>query len=164
MAKMKTALKPGWKMTETQVRLYWRMFAAICEAKGWRQDDDHRREWHCLAGLGPCSAKTIDRMKGFDALKACWLAITQPANFNAQMAMQDQPRHRLITRIRADFPEAYVRCLVTSQRFKATCLEDLTEKQLIDLRNTLCARKPVEFERQPAEAPSAVEEADNVHF
>jgi hypothetical protein len=78
---------------------------------------------------------------------------------------EHQPRHRLITRIQSDFPEAYVRCLVTSPRFKATCIEDLSEKQLTDLRNTLCARKPVEFERQrPAEAPSAVEEADNVPF
>src|SRR5882672_9402566 len=101
-------------MTFNQRAAYWRMFGDVAEAKGWtgngEQMSAHRRQFHVLAGLGPISAKAIDHLqmidgfgrdhlKMFDAIKACHLAITQPGNLNARMRMENQPRHRLITKI-----------------------------------------------------------------
>lgn len=134
---------PGWKMTLNQRAAYWRMFADVAEAKGWTGNGDqmsaHRREFHVLAGLGPISAKAIDHLKMFDAIKACHLAITQPGNLNAQMRMENQPRHRLITRIKSMAPEGYWRAIMRD-KFHSQELEDLTETELTQLRNTIEAR------------------------
>src|SRR5262245_52536509 len=112
--KPKANIRPGWKMSWDQSHSYLWMFGEICRVKGWpmQEDresgrrmkdvmDDYRRQWHCLAGLGPISAKAITHMEGYDALKKVFLAITQPSNLKAQIAMENQPRFRAIQGIKA---------------------------------------------------------------
>lgn len=165
MSQRNKNIEPGWKMTTAQIYAskdakqpgYFAMFAQVAAAKGWKgnveQMKAYRREFHVMSGLGPCSAKTIDRMKGFDALKRTWLAIVQPSNLNAQMKMEGMPKHRLITRIKSMAHEDYWRALLNSPRFKARELENLDEKGLIDFRNTLEAR--LAASRDEHQAPPA---------
>lgn len=65
------ALKPGWKMTESQWLVMWRKWGDVCRAQGWdklpaAERDAKRRE--ILAELGFTSAKEIDKGKGCDAV------------------------------------------------------------------------------------------------
>jgi hypothetical protein len=138
--KPKANIRPGWLMSWRQSYQYFQMFKEICEAKGWRQDDEHRREWHVMSGLGPVSAKAIDHLKGFDALKAIYMAVTRPDDVNAQVAIQNQPRHRTITGIKELCAEGFWRALLESDRFRAQELEDLSDSELVNFRNTLTAR------------------------
>lgn len=120
-------------MTFGQRSSYWSMFGDICRAKGWANDSEHRREWHVLAGLGPCSAKEINHLKGFDAIKAVWLAVTRPNDVNAQLAQLKMARTRIIVKIRSIAHEDYIAALLNSDRFRrlgAACLEDLTDRDL----------------------------------
>lgn len=137
-------IAPGWKMTFAQRAMYFRMFADVARAKGWTGDKEqmaaHRYEFHKMAGLRPVSAKAIDHLKGFDAMKACWLSITQPENLDAQINMANMPRHRTITRIKSMCAEGYWRALLASERFLKRELEELDDSELTNFRNTLEAR------------------------
>lgn len=119
---------------------YFEMFRQICRAKDWPADTAHRRLWHEIAGLGPCSAKDIDRMKGFDALKSAWLAIVRPDDLNAQIKMENMPRIRLMHAIYSKANEQYIEALRNSARFAGKSFDQMTELELEQFRNTLCAR------------------------
>lgn len=149
----KPGLHPGWKMTPAQHRMYWNLLHRA--HKAYDPDFsflDFRALIHIRAFGKNISAKEIDRLKMFDDFKSACLAIIQPSNLEAQVDLENMPRTRLIHRICGDFPASYILCLMNSPRF-ARCrqneqragLEDLerwTEKDLTDLRTTLCARNP----------------------
>jgi hypothetical protein len=151
----KPDLYPGWKMTPAQHRMYWNLLQRAHKAYGGpgaSPFEDFRALMHVRAFGKNISAKEIDRMKGFDSIKSACMAIIQPANVVAQMDIEQMPKTRLIHRITNDFPASYILCLMNSPRF-ARCrqneqragLEDLerwSEKDLTDLRTTLCARNP----------------------
>ncbi len=131
--------------------MYWNLLGQVYAAgqiTTAADKDMQRRLIHRRAfGREGVSARDIDRMKMFDAFKAECLAWISPDNLNAQLRQVDQPLIRLRHRI-LEFPHAYVLGLLCSPRFQRQSLEDLNdmgEKELTDLRNTLCARKPEEF-------------------
>lgn len=139
----KPVFADGWKMSIGQRNSYFKMWAQIVRVRGYRGSAEVmsalRHDFHAECGLGRISAKEIDRMKGFDAVKARFLAIMHPANLNAQMSMADQPRHRLITRITDMAPQAYW-ARIARDKYGTDDLDGLNEKELTDLRNTLEAR------------------------
>ena len=153
----KPDLHPGWKMTRAQHSAYWRLLQQAYRVYNQSvpcKFEDFRVLLHYRAfGPGPSgapvSAKDIDRMKMFGDLKAACTAIINPNSLDAQLAIAkaNDPRTRLIHRI-LQFPATYILGLLNSPRFahcNAHSLEDLesmTEKDLTDLRNTLCARNP----------------------
>lgn len=139
MSARNSEIRPGWKMTWAQSWSYVRMWNEIRRATGWENTREARLDWHEASGLGRCSAKDINHLKGFDALKIYWLAVTKPANLNEQMRMQEMPKHRLKTRIRGMTPEAYW-SKIARDKYGTDDLDGLNEKELIDLRNTLEAR------------------------
>jgi hypothetical protein len=173
--KKKPELYPGWKMTPAQHRMYWNLLQRAYKQSPDREGagqtfDEFRAVIHVRAFGTNISAKDIDRMKGFDEFKAQCLAIIQPANLGAQMAIENMEKTRLIHRICNDFPASYILCLINSPRF-ARCrqnearagLEDLerwTEKDLTDLRTTLCARNPSDTSDQadPSEVAQTADE------
>lgn len=135
----KPSFPPGWKMTVDQRRSYWRMWGDICRVLGWEPTAEARYDWHEASGLGRCSVKEIDHLTGFDELKKYWLAVTQPANLQAQLAMAKMKCTRLMTRIRWSFPEALWK-QISRDKFKTEDLNELKEEQLEQLRNTCDAR------------------------
>lgn len=153
----KPKIKDGWKMTEDQHRLYWRLlnqaFSVYRKSRGNETltFESFRALIHARAFGRNISAKDIERMKMFGDFKAACTAIIAPNSLDAQLAIAqaNEPRTLLIHRILNDFPATYILGLLNSPRFahcNARSLEDMermTEKDLRDLRNTLCARKPV---------------------
>lgn len=151
----KPKLKPGWKMTEPQYYSYWRFVKQVWEASTTKETMPEVRARIHIAAFGRnLSAKEIDRLKMFDDFKAACLAILQPASVDAQLAQANMNKTRLIHRI-LEFPVDYVIGLLNSPRFAANgkCetpgasieehLQIWDEKDLTDLRNTLCARDPI---------------------
>lgn len=130
-------IKPGWKMTTAQHAYYWKNWSLV-KAKLDLEDAD-RQQLHERAGLGPISAKAIDHLKEFDAIKGCFLAILEPDNLEAQLRQEYMPKERLLTRIQSMAPEAYT-AVILRDRFGGKPLADLTESQLTQLRNTLAVR------------------------
>jgi hypothetical protein len=149
-------------MTPAQHRKYWQLLgqaysAYSALASGAATREEFRALIHIRAFGKNISAKDIDRMKGFDQFKAACMAIIEPTDLGGQVALENMPKTRLIHRICHDFPASYILCLMNSPRF-ARCnfgdgsgasrragLEDLehwAEKDLTDLRTTLCARNP----------------------
>jgi hypothetical protein len=143
---------PGWKMTWDQHNAYFRLLEAACRAQGKRtaaEREELRQLIHSRAFGRPISAKDIDHLKMFDALKAECLALSQPANLEAQLRQAEMPLIRLRQGILEKFSEDRILGLLRSARFKRESLEDLgdmNEKDLTDLRNTLCARTAGEVE------------------
>jgi hypothetical protein len=167
----KPDLYPGWKMTPAQHRMYWNLLQRA--HKAYDPDFsflDFRALIHVRAFGKNISAKEIDRMKMFDEFKAACMAVIQPDNLAAQVDIENMPKTRLIHRICHDFPASYILCLMNSPRF-ARCrqneqragVEDLarwTEKDLTDLRTTLCARNP----EAPEPAIVVAERDENLPF
>lgn len=131
------------------------LWTAACRAQGWNKSDRSFRlqQFSLILGRPIESAGQIGYLTEFDAIKERLLAWAQPGNLDAQMEMQNMPRKRLIMRI-LEFPASYTLGLLGSPRFRSLrgvdpdqlpALEDMehmTEKDLKDLRNTLCARNP----------------------
>ena len=149
---------PGWKMTREQHASYWWHIGQCAKSLGLStsaQREELRGTIHVRAFGANVSAKSIDHLKMFDDFKAQCLAILKPADLEGQLRQVEQPLIRLRHAI-LQFPVAYVAGLLGSARFKGRALADLNdldEKELTDLRNTLCAR----VAKQKAAAPVAVE-------
>jgi hypothetical protein len=131
-------------MTEAQRNAYWRMFGQVVDKMEWfnlpaSERDKRRYELHERAGLGPISVKAIDHLKGYDAIKAVFLAILAPHDLDAQMRQQYMSCTRLIVRIRSLAPVAYW-TKIMHDRFGACDIDELDEAELTQLRNTLEAR------------------------
>jgi len=85
------------------------------------------------------SIADVDRLKDFDLVKSECLALSQPTNVHAQMRQVAQPRIRLLHKIRHMAPDAYV-SIILRDKFAAYHLDELSDSELIQLRNTLAAR------------------------
>lgn len=152
-------LYPGWKMTPAQHRMYWNLLNQVYAAGGLvtaPEKEKQRKLIHLRAfGREGVSAKEIDRLKMFDAFKAECLSWIKPDDLSAQLRQTNQERHRLIWRI-GQFDPEYVNALLASPRFGGRSVDDmenLSIKDLTDLRNTLCARLPDQARRAPVETP-----------
>jgi hypothetical protein len=140
------------KRTGQWVESFW---TAACRVQGWKKTDREFRiqQFSLILRRPIASASEIGYLKEFDAIKKQLLAWAQPDNLNAQVEMENMERTRLMTRI-LEFRAPEVLGLLGSIRFRALrgvdpdalpALEDMqtmTEKDLTDLRNTLCARYP----------------------
>jgi hypothetical protein len=136
-------LYPGWKMSVAQHYSYFNLLEAVYRQQGITsaaEKESMRKLIHTRAFGRPISAKEIDPLKGFDALKRECLAWSQPDNLNAQLRMEQMPLIRLRHRIRELADEPYIVAIIRD-RFKQGSLEDLNETELEQLRNTLCGRK-----------------------
>lgn len=131
-------------MTKPQrITLMADWWPAACTAQGWNPNDRARRLEVLSQAVGrPLnSANDLDRLTDIDAVKSHLLALSQPANLDAQVAQANMPKTRLLHAIRAfNFHPNYVAAIL-AQRFHQTDLENLDLKQLTQLRNTLAARK-----------------------
>ena len=171
-AKRKANSVPGWLMSKAQIAMYWRMFADICRVMrfdGTAADkEEFRKDWHEQStytngmgreiSLGRCSAKEISPLKGYDAIKRTWLAITQPDNVHAQVAMLRMQRTRIIYKITRMADERFWRALLASDRFKKQELDELDDVELENFRMTLAARICA-AQREVSAEPTAEEKA-----
>jgi hypothetical protein len=156
-------IKPGWKMTNDQHGAYWYWVNRVHRLPEFqtKPQAEVREMIHLRAfGCNP-SAKEIDHLKMYDDFKAVCLALTQPTNFGAQMRQAEQPLIRLRHGILEKFSEDRIVGLLCSTRFKRHSLadlDDMNEKDLTDLRNTLCARTAGEVEVPAEVTPVELEE------
>ena len=176
MTKSRKELYPGWKMTYDQHSAYFWHLGKVYEAQGCRtaaEKEDMRKFVHLKAFGSVISAKAIDKMKMFDDFKAACLALTQPANLEAQLDQANMPLTRLKHGILNKFDEDFILSILCSARFKKNSLADLdgmSETELTQLRDTLCARSagwcPVgtfnNAETAPVQASEPVKEVDGV--
>ncbi|MDE2106675.1 MAG: hypothetical protein KGL39_56185 [Patescibacteria group bacterium] len=135
----------GWKMTWSQHQKYFRLLDDVYRANGITtaaEKEQVRRAIHVRAFGHPVSAKQIDHLKMFDSFKAECLAMSRPANLEAQLLQTEMPIIRLRHACRQIADEAYIAALVRSPLFKKKSLDDddWTEQDLTNLRNTLTAR------------------------
>jgi hypothetical protein len=141
---MKTKFYPGWRMTVPQHDGYFRLLQQVYAALGLttRPDQEAQRQViHQRAFHRPgVSAKDIDHMKGYDAFKATCLAILQPSDVEAQLAIQNMPRTRLVYAIRQLADEAYLVALAASERFKCSDWPAMPLDQMEEFRQTAADR------------------------
>jgi len=145
--------------TAQRNKLFGTYWPDICDAYGWDAGDRELRldrigEW---LGREITSCSEVDRLRDFDELKAQWLAAIDPANVRAQVNQGEQPRKRLIWKITRMAPPNYTAAICRG-KFGTEDLEDLSEAQLIMLRNTLAARS--NSLRRCNEQPARVEPAE----
>lgn len=144
---------PGWKMTWSQHQKYFRLLDDVYRANGITmaaEKEQVRQAIHQRAFGHPVSAKEIDHLKMFDAFKAECLAMSDPANLDAQLQQAEMPLIRLRVACLKLADEPYIQALVQSPRFKKQSLDenDWTEAELTDLRNTLAARASSHHRKQ----------------
>ena len=133
-------------MTTPQYYSYWKYIRAVYALPGlWKgmTQDDVRKLIHFRAFGRPVSAKEIDKLGMFNEfLKVC-KGLLCPTDVETQMRLQNMPlinlRYR-IGQIAAERGQEYV-YKIARDKFGTDDLEALDEKQLKDLRNTLCARE-----------------------
>lgn len=135
-------LYPGWQMTVDQHWRYISLCNQVYAALGLTKTADKeacRKRLHTHAFGEPISAKVIDHLKMFDAFKAQCLAILQPADLDGQLAQANMWRTRYKHAIRALADDAFWQA-IAHDRFGTTDLDELSEEQLTQLRNT-CAKR-----------------------
>lgn len=135
-------------MTPKQTSLYWREWAKVRAV----YPDADRHDLHHQA-LGRDKSSRAFTNADLDKVLGVFRAISEPANLTGQLRQMDQPCHRLRWRIRRLCPEAY-REQIMRDRFGTTRLEDLDERQLVQLRNTLAARSNKLRRKEPKPASS----------
>jgi len=150
MSKRTNHFKPGWKMTLDQHNAYWYHLGRAAAARGLTtaaQREELREQIHMRAFGENISAKQIDHLKMFDDFKAECLAIYKPTDLGAQKRQVEMPLIRLREGILQKFDEDFILSILRTfrgDRFANATLETLetmSEKDLTDLRNTLCARE-----------------------
>jgi hypothetical protein len=153
---------PGWKMTWGQHNSYFRLLDGVYRVKGLTtaaEKEECRKQIHLEAFGKPTSAKEIDHMGMFDKFKAACLVHSQPANLGAQIRQLEQPLIRLRHAISQLAPQPYW-AKIARNKFGTDDLDELTERQLTDLRNTLCARKGGKAKSTPAAESDLAGEQD----
>lgn len=117
-------------MTKAQLNLYRREWSAARKAGRLVEADRHRLH---VEALGQDKSSLLLSNSEFDQMLAAFRAISQPTNLNAQLAQLDQPRTRLLHRIRDQFaclalfvqhPCNYVAAILRD-RFHVEQLEEL---------------------------------------
>lgn len=121
-------------MTKAQVSLYWREWNKARKAA----PATDRHELHIKA-LGFDASHKEFTNGDLDKVLAEFRAVSEPWNVNAQMRQLNQPRKRLMWSIRNRADQPYWERIMRD-RFKKERLEDLTDEQLKQLRNTLAGR------------------------
>ena len=128
-------------MTSKQRRWYfreWNRVKAACEKSNLPCPDRH--EFHIRA-LGSDKSSNDFNNDDLDDVIAEFKTCSEPSNVNEQLRLADGRRIRTRHRIKTLAPVAY-REAIMRDRFGNTRLDDLTLEELVQLRNTLCARKP----------------------
>lgn len=147
-------------MTRNQrIHLMSDLWPAAAAVLGCSADDRERRLAEISQALGrPVdSASDIKSNKDFDAVKGHLLAISQSANVNAQVAIANMPRTRLIVGIRQRAARLnYHLPALSLDRFHTEDWEGLQEWQLEQLRDTLAAREQAKHQTEAV----AVAESD----
>jgi len=148
---MSAPLKPGWKMTEDQHALFWRLWSAACRGQGWfylKTAERNARRKEVLRELGFTSAKLIDSRDGFDHVRERLEALADRVHNERPDAGHrrrllwniDQARSRLNA---AGYPAAALDKILR-QRFKVIpglrTVADLETEELVNLLRTLTAR------------------------
>jgi hypothetical protein len=152
-------------MTHAQHSAYFRLLESAYRAQGKTtaaDKEEMRKLIHTRAFGSPISAKAIDHMKMFDDFKAECLAWSRPADLDAQKRQVEMPLIRLRHGILEKFDSPTILGLLCSARFKKQSLDDLndmTEVELTQLRDTLCARTAGEV-AVPAEPGQGEPEGD----
>jgi len=121
-------------MTKAQTRLYWREWSKVRKA----EPKTDRHELHIRA-LGLDRSHKEFTNGDLDKVLAEFRVVSEPWNLNAQMRQLNQPRKRLMWSIRQRADQPYWEKIMRD-RFKKGRLEDLTDQELEQLRNTLAAR------------------------
>ena len=119
------------------------LWTAACNQRGWDKDDRDLRikTFSEILGRELTSASEIGYLKEFDKIKAQLLAWSQPDDLEGQLDMIRQPVIRLQTAILKLAAPAYA-ARIAQDKFGTADLDELTETQLTQLRDTLAARKP----------------------
>lgn len=129
-------------MTSRQRALYWREWQAV-KAKladrrpAWRAPewDAYRHELH-IEALG-CDVSSSDMANDeFDKILSKFRSVSEPENMGPQLRALDQPRRRLVWKIRHGAPEAVIQ-KIASDKFGQQDLTLLDESQLKQLLFTL---------------------------
>src|SRR5690349_1327011 len=126
-------------MTRAQDSLYWREWGAAgrrCRESNLPAPDRHALH---IAALGADKSHVDFTNADFDKVLAQFRSISRPADVSAQLQQIDQPRRRLLWKIRhmADTPYWQQ---IAQDKFGHANLDDLSTEQLTQLRNTLAAR------------------------
>lgn len=117
-------------MSPKQKALYWTSWQAAKRAGQLADPDRHRLMFEALGYAASSKSLTNDE---FDKVLGAFRAISQPTNLRAQVRQIDQPRTRLLHRIRDQFaclslfvehPSKYVAAILRD-RFKASEIEAL---------------------------------------
>lgn len=148
-------------MTPKQrIHLQAQLWPDACAAQGWNPKDREKRLYLISRALGRvvASANEIGGNKEFDAVKKELLAISRPADLDAQIKMENMPRTRMIKKLE-EYPEAYL-LAITQDKFRISALygdwrRDLSETQLKQLLYTLAARAQARRHKQPANVKEA---------
>lgn len=158
-------------MTPAQHARYFREWStarrAIESAIGSRlsaiASDQCRRELNVHA-CGKESSKAFNKTTDLDAFIAACQAIYDPANLNAQLEKQSQPRKRLLWFIQNCNPD-YVAALLHERFAHASDPADLNEQELrhlhMTLKNRSAAFTPLQ-RTQTTGIPSAISEHELV--
>lgn len=123
-------------MSPLQTRLYWREWAAARRA----DPSADRHALHVVA-LGSDKSSTAFSNAEFDLVLGAFRAVSRPADLDAQLRQQDQPRARALYGIQRGRSAAYV-AKVVADKYGKRSLDDLTTEQLQQLAMTLTERTP----------------------
>jgi hypothetical protein len=144
-------LKPGWRMTQDQADLFWRLWRAACAWQGWdklpsAERDARRREM--LAECGFSSLTLVDSTHGFDAVKKRLEELAGVVH-NERADAGDRRRILAIAReamsdlLASGYPPRAVDTILR-ERFHIVegvrAIADLDTDELLNLSRTLTAR------------------------
>lgn len=142
-------------LSKPQVTRFFRDWKLACDrqnwtrAAGWSAEQIENERYSLLQRAGFDSLTEVDPLAGFDRVLAELAALSQPANIEPQLRAQEQPLIRLryactaiaykIGKVAPQAGHSYMTRIMVD-KFRKTDLNDLTEQELTDLRNTLTAR------------------------
>jgi hypothetical protein len=143
-------------LSKPQQSRFWREWSAACRRQGWTKsagwsDSQIDNERHALLlRAGFSSLTEVDHLAGFDLLLAELAAINHPDDIGSQLRQSSQPKTRLIYAINtlahkiapsklSSGQNAYLAAILLD-RVGHTNLDDLSEQELTQIRNTLTAR------------------------
>ena len=126
-------------MTFSQNRLYFREWGSVraaCKAQNWPIPERHALH---VRALGYDKSHLDFTNEDLDKVLAEFRAITRPDDLAGQLRQQDQPRRRLLYRIRELAPEPYWRA-IARDKFGTADEASLDLGQLRQLLITVSAR------------------------
>jgi hypothetical protein len=136
-------------LSPAQIKRFWREWSAACKAQQWPASETEPQRKALLQRAGFSSLTTVDQGKGFTAvLKE--LAILQD-NLKGMLRADANERRQVTWMIQHSdqvygLGHAYWEAIALS-RFRTTDLDQLTDAQLVQLRNTLADRAVEEHHR-----------------